>query len=792
MVQSRLSRRFLPEGFLVFFLLFFLSGACALTYEVMWTRRLTLVFGNTVHSVSTVLVAFMGGLALGSAVFGRLIDKRENPIRVYAWLEIGIGVSALLIPFALAALNPAYRFIYAKVGSSSTTMILIRFVLSTSILIIPTTLMGATLPVLTKFIVRKTDVSGLWIGSLYSLNTLGAVVGCSLAGFWLPGWIGITRSEQLAVVTNIAIGIIAFWLHHRIGKTKPDTTDEHKIIEPIEASPRISYTPTTIGFVLLILGISGMLALAYEVLWTRILVFLLGSSIYSFSMILTVYLLGLTVGSAFSARFVDRLKRPLLVFAWVEILIGIAVLSGMLLFTKLPFQAYYLQVHPLDYISKNFLSTSAVVLLPTLLMGAAFPLAVRIYARSIGTIGRETGTLYAVNTVGAIVGSFISGFALIPLLGSKNSMALLIFISIACGIFLLYLSMREEGTHIVSLSASLLIVLPMFAFLFGNDFMEKLLLKALHMERAEIVAFDEDATAAVAVVAWDPWNQTTKWENPKRKRLLSVNGYTMTFLVSETQLMAHIPIAMLGAPEKMLNICFGMGTTFVSSRKAGLEVDFVELCPYVVKAFEHFQDDPAMLEKPGVGKIVADGRNYVLLSDASYDVITIDPPPPPWSAGTVNLNTKEFFELCKQRLKPGGIVCHWIPLVPDYLTVEHYKMHLKAFMEVFPHTTVWGSPTEIGTFLIATPERLEIDEDSFKRYFDSPVIRNDLFMYDSEGWDGERVLSLFLLDEDQAGAFAGDAPPLTDELPVVEFPLFRFSADSEIMSIDVIQSYKSE
>jgi len=788
-VEKTISREPLPKSHLIFFLLFFLSGMSALIYEIMWTRRLTLVFGNTVHSVSTVLVAFMGGLALGSALFGRFVDKRKDPIKVYAWLEIGIGVTAFLIPFALAGLNPAYRFIYAKIASSTISMSLIRFVLSTSILIIPTTMMGATLPVLTTFIVRKTDVSGLWIGSLYALNTLGAMTGCFLAGFLLPGWIGITLSERLAAAVNIAIGITAFWMHYKIGNAGPDTADKVRPGEPTKATSKIDYSRSTLGLVLFIFGASGMLALAYEVIWARVLVFLLGSSIYAFSMILTVYLFGLTSGSAIAARMVDKLKRPLHAFGWLEILIGISVLVGMLFFRGLPFQPYVLKLKPFDYIIRNFLSTSAVVLLPTLLMGAAFPLAVRIYTRSIGTIGRETGTLYAVNTLGAILGSFLSGFVLIPLLGSKNSMVLLIVLSIASGIFLIYLSIKEEGSPVYNLLAVLLVALPVLLLPSSNDFMERLLLKALGMERADIIAFDEDATAAVAVVGWG--NKPGE-ESSRNQRLLSVNGHTMTYLVTETQLMAHIPIALAEAPKKVLNICFGMGTTFVSSRRAGMDVDFVELCPYVVRAFPHFQEDPSMLNEAGVGRIVADGRNYVLLSDKSYDIITIDPPPPPWSAGTVNLNTREFFELCRQRLNPGGIVCHWIPIYPEFLTVEQYKVHLRTFMEVFPHTTVWNSPNELGTYLIATPERLQIDEESFKAFFKSGTIRNDLFEYGSKIWDGERVLSLLMLDEDEAREFAVDSLPMSDDLPVVEFPLFRESSEGEIFRMDMLQSHKPE
>jgi len=288
-----------------------------------------------------------------------------------------------------------------------------------------------------------------------------------------------------------------------------------------------------------------------------------------------------------------------------------------------------------------------------------------------------------------------------------------------------------------------------------------------------VIAFDEDATATVAVV-----------EDTQGTRLLTVNGVSMTYRHAETQLMAHLPLALQQNPQKVLTICFGMGTTFVSARRAGMQVDFVELCPYVVESFPYFQENPAMLNEPGVGPFITDGRNYLLLSDEKYDLITIDPPPPPYSAGTVNLYTREFYELCKQRLTPEGIVCQWIPVPAS--TEAQYKMLLRTFMEVFPHTTVWGSVNRMGTYLIGTPERLAIDRKRFNSYFERPEIKEDLLLYADEVVDGHEVLSMLLLDEDAARYYVQGAPVLTDDLPLIEFPLFQVTPQDDIMSISLI------
>lgn len=773
--NAKIEARDLLSGVpLIFFMLFFLSGMCALIYEIAWTRRLTLIFGNTVYSVSTVLVAFMGGLAFGSLLFGRFVDKRDDPIRIYGWLEIGIGISAIALPLALSAMNPAYRYLYGSIGAFHFVLHLARFALSTLVLIIPTTFMGATLPVLSKFIVRRVRKTGLGIGSLYAINTLGAVVGCFLAGFVLISWLGVSRSEQIAAAINILAGLTALFMHYRYAGTSLIAEETGEAEKAVAMG---GYRRSTLRLVLLIFGISGMLALAYEVVWTRILVFFLGSSIYSFSMILMVYLLGLTAGSFIASRIVDGAKRPLQMFGWLEILIGLCTLIGLSFFSKLPFETYQLGISPGYYIRENFVCTLAIILPPTLLMGATFPVAIKIYARNIGAVGEQTGTVYAVNTVGAIVGSFIAGFVFIPVLGSKNSLIFLVFMSIVAGFLLLHMSMKQEHSSSLNWAAGAFVILPIIAFPLRNDLLKEYSLRVVTGERGKVIAFDEDSTAAVSVV-----------ENRAGGRILSVNGVAMTMLCTETQLMAHIPLALLDNPENYLNICFGMGTTFVSARRAGVEVDLVELCPFVVEAFRYFQDDPSMLDEQGVGKIISDGRNYLLLSDKKYDVVSIDPPPPSWSAGTVNLYTKEFYELCKSRLKPGGIVCQWFPTCFNSLSEKQYKILVRTFIEVFPHTTVWNSPDTLGTYLLGTFETLQIDEDSFNAYFAKAPIREDMSLYAAKPMTGSEVLDLFLLNEDQASLYVEGAPVMTDDTPWIEFPLFRNGPGVKIMRPEYISA----
>ena len=395
----------------IVWLIFICSGASGLIYEVIWMRQLTLIFGSTVFATSTVLTAFMGGLALGSFYFGRKIDESDqSPLRIYALLEAGIGAFCLVWPLILSVLGALYVLIDRNVTSEFYTLSLIRFLLTFAVLLIPSTLMGGTLPVLTRFFVKRLEQLGTNIGVLYALNTFGAVVGTVAAGFFLLEAFGIRWSLGIGIAINFAVAAIALALAQRVSGAE----DVESVVEEtnVQLPPPENQQPTANNHLILwAIGISGFCALAYEVLWTRIMVFFLGSTTYAFATMLAAFLFGIALGSIVVARWVDRIGQPVAVFGIVQLGIGLFALILMPAFEELyamtrAFQSTF-------GVSRfwAFFSCFLVMCLPTFLMGASFPLVTKIYTGNERQLGRSIGNVYAVNTVGSILGAFLQGLS---------------------------------------------------------------------------------------------------------------------------------------------------------------------------------------------------------------------------------------------------------------------------------------------------------------------------------------------------------------------------------------------
>jgi spermidine synthase len=459
-----------------------------LVYQVVWVRELVLVFGATTFAVSTVLTAFMGGLALGSFYFGRRSEKIDRPLRLYGILEIAIGLYGLAVPFIFALLPGLYHPFWQWFHLSFFALSIVRFAFAALVLILPTALMGATLPVLSNFYARDIGRVGLRVGSLYALNTFGAVLGASITGFLLIPVFGMRATTAVAAAINIMLGAVSLYVARAIregARPQSDKTIENapapvilettgrrekrKLFAWSSLLPRAlrasrKSTPLRraaersrrieIFTVLVAFGVSGFIALSYEVIWSRVLALIIGSSVYAFSIMLTTFLVGLAVGASVASRFADRLRQPVLVFALLEVGIGITSLVGAYLFNDLPY--IFVQVYRVVGSSSfelllvaRFLISSFVMIVPTLLLGALFPLVVRIISHNETSMGRTVGTAYAANTVGSIIGSFASGFVLVPWLGLLDSLRLcaaLNFVVAAALFIALRRGRKEEAT----------------------------------------------------------------------------------------------------------------------------------------------------------------------------------------------------------------------------------------------------------------------------------------------------------------------------------------------------------
>src|SRR5215831_6958937 len=425
---------------LILYIIFFLSGATGLVYEVIWVRLTGLVFGNTSHAISTVLGAFMAGLALGSWTLGRKADRVQNPLRMYGLLEIGIGISGALVPLVFRALDSFYFAMAPTVDSIPGGSGLIRFGTSFVVLITPTFLMGGTLPVLSRFFTQRLDEVERKVGVLYALNTFGAAAGSLLAALVLIPGIGNIRTTLIIASINIAIGLFAIGMSSRAkGEARAQSTLKDDTAIPVGADDIRSSHPAADRLVLTTLAVSGFVSMMYEVSWTRALSAIIGSSTYAFSIMLVTFLIGIAVGSSIISRrkpvpTLRLLGRMQLGVAFGGIIFLVGYLGAPYVVLSL-IRAFYYSFPAI--LTIQFILCSGLMILATLCMGATFPIASQLYSSKFTILGRSIGNIYSVNTVGAIVGSLVAGFVLMPLIGTERTILAGLFFNAAMALLLL-------------------------------------------------------------------------------------------------------------------------------------------------------------------------------------------------------------------------------------------------------------------------------------------------------------------------------------------------------------------
>jgi spermidine synthase len=634
--------------------LFFLSGAFGLVYEVAWMRMLTLVFGATAFATSTILASFFSGLALGSFSFGRAIDRGGKPLKTYALLEAGVGVFAFLMPVILGGLNDAYIQLYRQFEIGFFPLSLVRFVLSFLALMIPATLMGGTLPVMVKFFARRRERLGWNIGTLYAVNTFGAVVGTVAAGFFLILFLGVREASYLAGGVNLLIAA-AVWILHGVVRETADAGPRSEGGPWEEVGGEGSISPELARLALWAIGISGFCSLALEVFWTRALVFFLDNSTHAFTTILTAFLLGIALGSTLIAGFLDRRARLLGWQGGLEVLIGLsAVLAIPVLNHTTPVVERLMgatvdQLLPWKWMGMRFLTTLSVILVPTLLIGATFPLATKIYARNLRRVGTALGNVYAMNTIGGVAGSVVAGFVLIPIIGMQKGIILVSAVNVVVGVVLVLADPAVVRRTRVAMVVGLgLVFAGVGTFYLRTD---ALVLTSYteRIEAAEVLSYEEGIGATVKVFA-----------NEYGERLISINGFPFAGeplgLQDAQKPLGHLPLLLTEAENPRVNLVgFGAwGASWSVMQYDVAEVDCVELVPAVINAAGWFPSvNHGVVDMPGYNVILEDGRNYAAITDKSYDVISIDATSPKM-AGNGALYALDFYQLLRERLAGGG------------------------------------------------------------------------------------------------------------------------------------------
>jgi spermidine synthase len=741
--------------------LFLLSGLISLIFQVAWLKMLVTTFGNTVWAVSTLLTTFMAGLAIGSWLFGRIADRTGSPLRLYGILEGFIGLYGIVTPLIFSKLHVLYIPLYSAGGGDNVIMGFFKFFLALVILLPPTICMGATLPLLARQFTRKMKTAGSGIGSLYTINTLGAVLGTFVSGFFLIPMLGLRATIYIAAAVNFIIMAVTFLL------TRGETTR-------FETGGLFKLKTSKPGtrWVLGVYFMCGLTALAYEVIWNRILTLHLGSSVYAYSIMLAVYLLGITLGAGIMSFYVSRIKNPTAVFAVIQLLLALDLLLIVNQFgglsKTLGTMGDLMAGHGyVAYILSLFFSTLQLLILPTVLFGAAFPLAVRMFVTKKADLGKETGSLYAVNTVGTIFGAFCAGFLLLPLVGAQKGLLVTASLNLLIAGYLLF---KSKGAKHVKVLTAAVVLLIFYGGYFTLTYENQVILTAgvfNEGERSEVklLAFDEDIYATVTVEERKEVRGT--W------RQLSMNGVnvagTSSELFSIQKLQGHLPLLLHDNPKSVLHIGFGSGgTAWAVSRYPVEKITIAEISRSVIKkASKYFHMvNHGVLEDPRVEVVFTDGRNKVLADRETYDVILSDSIHPRFS-GNGSLYTYDYYQLLKKRLKPGGLVSQWLPFYS--ITPQNFKMIVKSFYEVFPNTSVWFVNNTINAYVIVIGKlgHGKIDYAGMEKKLAIPEVTADLKEIDSHTI--YKILDFFFFANEKTADFVGDVPLHTDDNMAVEY-----------------------
>jgi spermidine synthase len=731
-------------------LLFFLSGVSGLIFETVWFRMLIRVFGSTLEATSTVLAVFMGGLAIGAVLAGRRTARLDNPLKLYAILELLVALAAAGATFLMAGLP---GFIAPLLPAGAAAAALVRLAAAAAVLLPPTILMGTTLPILVSHLSAGTSDSGGKISRLYALNTLGAALGVLASGYLLIGHLGENYSVALAALLNAGIALRIF-LHN------PAPRQAAEQDELPEAN-----VPGYRKF-LFVMAASGFTALALEVLWARALVLTIGNSVYAFSAMLGVYLLGIALGSLYAQERAATEADQLPVLARTQAAIAVLAVAGLLVFyligrTTLDPRYLYSPLTGAADIVALFGWTLLIIFPVTLLMGFFFPLAAQAGVKAAGRVG-AVGGLYAANTLGTILGSLVTGFVLVPNLGTKFSFLLIALLAALTGVYLAGLAGEEEKRRFTPWLAVAGGV-ALAAFLLPDPLLNIISRRLAANLPGTMVYYNEERAGAVAVVFTDGG----------RRKSLYINSVGVSGNGAAGKLMSHFPLLLQNDPKEMFIVGLGAANTLHSGVLHGVRVTVAELVGSVREAAPLFLRDWKDLSDAGRFTVrLNDGRNELLRSRGTYDAIIVDVTPPIYSSGSVNVYSRDFFKLARRRLTPAGVLSVWIPK-PCF--ESDYFMILRSMREVFPRVNVWHFPGLPGFLALGSAQDPNLDPKTLAARIKRGNVAMELPFVTPEF-----VLKTRFMDDAQVLEGTAAYPPVTDDRPYTEFPLARFLAFSPV------------
>ena len=700
---------------------FFVSGTAGLIYQIVWARYLALFLGHTSYAIVAVLAAFMGGLALGNAWFGAHADRSSRPLALYGWLEIGITVYAVIFPAYYSLCHDSYIFLGKYCPPGSAALVALKFAFSILTILIPTILMGATFPVLAKFVTRSVSELRERVAALYSINSAGAVAGVLIAEYWWIQSLGLEMTVYSAAALNLTAGVAALYLSSWMEEGKPS----NRGVSATEPSVEEHFSSRELRLATIAIGVSGFVAMLYEVAWTRLLALVLGSSTHAFSLMLMTFITGIAFGSWLVYRW-KTLRRTLDAFAWAELALAGSLFISMFFYEYLPYWfshlASQLARQPETYKVFQFVQALVcflVMFIPTVCLGATLPLASRVATSELARTGRSIGRVFSVNTVGTVLGTIVTGLWLLPAAGLTRTFAIGIALNSVIGLALLQRN-RLNRRWVVLTTIGCIGIVWLSGTLLSNNWQRAFSIGLWRnlTPPADIAAYRDRIKNETLIYHKDGAGSTVtvfEWKNLTRDSIaLKVNGKpdaSTDLDVTTQRLLGHIPMLLKPGSTNVLVVGLGSGMTCgsVAKHPSVGRIDVVEISPEVAEAarfFENYNDD--ILDNPRLRLVVEDAKSFLKTTDENYDAI-ISEPSNPWMAGVAGVFTLEYYESCRAKLHAGGLMAQWVHIYES--SEEMLNMVISTFSAVFPYTSIWR--TAVGDLLLigsTTPRNVDLEE----------------------------------------------------------------------------------
>ncbi|MBN1699908.1 MAG: fused MFS/spermidine synthase [Spirochaetales bacterium] len=741
-------------------IVFFLAGLSALIYEITWIRQALLTFGVSIYAYSAVLMAYMGGMALGSYAIGKWADRAGRPGQLFAVLQVGLAVLGwLALPF-LNGLTGLYSIMTSSLNlENELALTALRLGLALLPLTPPALFIGAAFPVMARMYARADGKVGGDLGGMYAANTFGSVAGCLLAAIVLIRAFGVSGTVFIAVALNVVTAFLAWFTEgHRLGlpAAAPEKRREPEKSAPASPAPRVSPPPAktlpagALRFVVIAYTISGFVSLAYEVTWGRLISLYVIGTVYSFSLMLAVYLTGLVVGAALASAWIRRRGASMALFGWLEMGIGLLAVLSLFVFPRLSglkinalFGGYSMGA---DILYESLLSF--MTLFPvTLLIGAVFPVAVSLYSgERAASVGRKISRISALNTAGSILGALLAGFLIIPLLGLKHTVLLLAAINMALGLAAVWfipstsIRLRAATAAPVALAVIAALLLPPPRYL---GYWENI--------AGQLIFYREGVETTVAVFA--PGRNNPKFSTVNGRIEVPTDPVSMLIF----HLLGHLPPLLKPDAENALVLSFGNGiASGTMATHPVLRIDVVDLSAEMIRAARevYTSENRGVADDPRLVVHIEDARNYLLQTGRTYDIISNDATHPANACSWV-LYTAEFYRQVKSHLEPDGVFVQWLPC--HSLSIAEYKMILRTFQSVFENATLWYTG---GThsMLLATPTPLT--RKALQAKLQAGTLSLDVL---SDLGDARQIAGYLVFNAEEFREFTGPGPLSKDD-----------------------------